>query len=82
MLLILSTLLQLLYTDVRKTWTVILGQNAMTVNASVKEIQQEMESSVEVRNSPWKDCVLAFSGTYCNILLSSCNGSPALLSYD
>ena len=36
----------------------------MTVNASVKEIQQEMESSVEVRNSPWKDCVLAFSGTY------------------
>ena len=32
-------------------------------------------------NSPWKDGVLDFSGTYCNILLSSCTGSPALLSY-
>lgn len=34
--------------DARKTWTVILGQNAMTVNAYAKEIQQGMESTVEV----------------------------------
>ena len=33
-------------------------------------------------NSPWKDWVLAFSSTYCNILLSSCTWSPALLSYN
>ena len=33
-------------------------------------------------NSPWTDWVLAFSSIYCNILLSSCTWSPALLSYD
>ena len=33
-------------------------------------------------NSPWKDWVLAFSGTYCNKLSSCTCRSPALLSYD
>ena len=33
-------------------------------------------------NSPWKDWVLAFCGTYCNKLSSCTRRSPALLSYD